>query len=65
MAEMHLADIVTPVAATPDRSPGDGVAPARRQRDQPQRRRPPHPPRPKDDDEDADRQVGTRLDVIA
>lgn len=64
MAEMHTADIVTRVAATPDRSPGDGVAPARRQRDQPQRRRQPQPQHTRDDEDDGERQVGTKLDVM-
>lgn len=63
MAEMHFPDLVRPVAATPDRSPGDGVAPAR-QRDQQQRKRQPHPRKTKDDEPDEDRQVGTRLDVV-
>jgi hypothetical protein len=65
MAETNLATLVRPVAATPDRSPGDGVAPARRQREQQQRRRQPRPSHPNDDEDDAERQVGTRLDVIA
>ncbi len=64
MADAHITDFVAPVAAMPDRSGRDGVAPARRQREQPQRRRPPHPPR-RDDDGDDDRTVGTRLDVMA
>ena len=64
MAEAHITDFVTPVAATPDRSGRDGVAPARRQREQPQRRRPSQPPR-RDEVEEDDRTVGTRLDVMA